>query len=239
MESARGSDLAALVEGARMLLRRPMAALALIGTGTLLAGVGPLLQRWTGRSDDPSYLILGIVGMLPWELYLLPRFLAGVDARERDHPSNPAAEWRTRFEERWLRTLMAKAGLNLVVGFGLIALVVPGLLVLFAFGWVPLRVLLRGESVAAAMRGSMAMMRQAWRRAMLMVCAAFLVALIAILGLSAAASALHPGSGPLPLGSPFRWILEALSMAINLWLSATVLAAFHRLETYGDSSPSK
>ena len=239
MESTRGSDLAALADGGRMLAHSPGAALAMLVAGTLLAGVGPLLQRWTGRSDDPSYLILGMVGMLPWELYFLPRFLAGVDARERNHPSNPAAEWRARFEARWLRTLLAKAGLNLAVGLGLIALVLPGLLVLFSFGWAPLRVLLRGETIGVAMRGSLAMMRQAWRRAMLMVCAAFLVALIAILGLSAAAAALPPGSGPLPLGSPFRWILEALSMSVNLWLSATLLAAFHRLEDYGDSSPSK
>ena len=67
-----------------MLAHSPGAALAMLVAGTLLAGVGPLLQRWTGRSDDPSYLILGMVGMLPWELYFLPRFRAAdvLDALE-------------------------------------------------------------------------------------------------------------------------------------------------------------
>jgi hypothetical protein len=239
MAPAPASDLGTLADGLRLLFRRPAAALAMLCVGTLLGSVGPLLQRWTGRADDPAYLILGIVGMLPWELYFLPRFLAGVDAEELGHPANPFAEWRDRFEERWFRTLAAKVALNLAIGFGLLALVVPGLLVLFCFGWAPYRVLLRGESLATAMRGSLAMMRQGWRRAMLMVCSAFLVAFSATLGLLAAASALHPSGGPIPLGSPLRWVLEAVSVVINLWLSATLLAAYQRMERYSEPSPSK
>jgi hypothetical protein len=129
--------------------------------------------------------------------------------------------------------------LNLAVGLGLVALLVPGLLLLFAFGWTPYRVLLRGESIAVAMRGSLAMMRIAWRRALLMVCAAFLVAFTATLGLVAVSAAVAPGAGPMPLTSPLRWALEAASVGINIWLSATLLAAFHRLENYSDSVPEK
>lgn len=228
----RGTDLGVLAEGVRLLFRRPAAALVLLGAGLLLAGVGPLLQRWTGRGDDAAYLILGMVGMLPWELYFLPRFLVRMDAEERGHPLNPTEGWQARFEQRWFPTLVAKVALNLAVGFGLIALVVPGLLVLFWFGWAPYRVLLRGEPLLLAMRASLAMMRAAWRRALLMVGAAFLLAFAASLGMAATVSAAHPAPGPLPLTSPLRWTLEAVSVAISLWLSATLLAAFHRLEDY-------
>ena len=177
--------------------------------------------------------------MLPWELYLLPWFMAGLDAEVAGHPANPAAEWRSRFEERWLRTLAAKLALNLAVGIGMVALLVPGLLVLFAFGWAPYRVLLRGESLPVAMRGSLAMMRAGWRRALLMVCAAFLVAFTATLGLMAAAAMRTPSAGPMPLTSPLRWVLEALSVGINLWLSATLLVAYQRLEGGSESTSEK
>ena len=237
MDATPVSDLRTLADGLRLLLRRPGAALIALAAGTLLSSVGPLLQRWTGRADDPAYLLLGMVGMLPWELYFLPRFLACVDAEEWNPPANPAAEWRARFEERWLRTLLAKLAFNLAVGIGLVALVVPGLLVLFAFGWAPYRVLLRGDSLLVAMRASLALMRAAWRRALLMVGAAFLTAFTATLGLFAIATAFHPGPGPLPLSSPLRWILESLSMLINLWLSATLLGIYHRLEPYSAASP--
>lgn len=230
----RGTDLGVLVVGFRLLLRRPASAFVLLWVGILLGGVGPLLQRWTGRNDDAAYMILGMVGMLPWELYFLPRFLVRLDAEERGHPRNPMEGWQVTFEQRWFLTLVAKMALNLAVAFGLIALVVPGLLVLFCFGWTPYRVLLRGESLAIAMRGSLAMMRAAWRRALLMVGAAFLLAFCASLGLAVAASAFHPARGPLPLTSPLRWIVEAASVAISLWLSATLLAAFHRIEPYSD-----
>lgn len=239
MEAPRAADLGALIEGARLLLHRPRQVLALLAAGTLLGAVGPLLQRWTQRNDDPAYLILGMVGMLPWELYFLPRFLARADAETLDRPPNTAAEWHLRFEERWLRTLAAKVGLNLAVACGLLALVVPGLLVLFAFGWAPFRVLLRGETVPAAMRASLAMMRLGWRRALLMVGASFFVAFSATLCLLAVATAFHAGTGPLPFRSPLRWALEALSVAISLWLSATLLVAFQKLEAYAEPSSGK
>lgn len=239
MDAPRAADLGALIEGGRLLLRRPRTVLALLAVGTLLGAVGPLLQRWTQRNDDPAYLILGMVGMLPWELYFLPRFLARTDAETVDLALNPASEWRLRFEERWLRTLASKVALNLAVAFGLLALIVPGLLVLFAFGWAPFRVLLRGETLAVAMRASLGMMRLGWRRALLMVGAAFFVAFSATFGLLALASAFHPGTGPLPLRSPLRWVLEALSVAISLWLSATLLVAFQRLEAYAGASSGK
>jgi hypothetical protein len=231
MESTPAPDLGILAEGLRFLYRRPAPVLVLWGVGILLGSVGPLLQRLTGRADDPAYLILGAVGILPWELYFMPRFLTRVDAEERGHPANPAGEWREHFEERWFRAFLAKILLNLAVVLGLLALVVPGLLVIFAFGWAPQRVLLRGESLAEAMRRSLAMMRQAWRRALFMVGAAFLVFFALTFGLLAAASALHPANGPLPLNSPLRWGLEAVSVAINLWLSATLLAVFQRLDS--------
>lgn len=232
------ADLAALSEGLRMLRRRPRAVLALLLAGAVLAAVGPLLQRWSGRSDPMAVLLLGAAGMLPWELYVLPRFLARVDAEERDRADNPAQSWRDHFEARWLRTVAVKVGLNLAVGFGLLALLVPGLLVLFAFGWAPYRVLLRGESFGVALRGSLAMMREGWRRALLMVGATFAVAFGGILALQALVAVFHPAPGPLPLGSPLRWGVELVSVALSLWLSTALLAAYQRLEAVSYAEPS-
>lgn len=239
MEALRIRDFAALAEGARLLGRRPGTTLALLAVGTLLGTVGPLLQRWTRRTDDPAFLLLGMVGMLPWELYFLPRFLARTDAETCGGPLNPEAGWQVRFEERWLRTLGSKVALNLALAIGLVAMVLPGLLVLFAFGWAPYRVLLRGESLAVAMRGSLRMMQLGWRRALGMVGAALLLALAVTVGLLAVATVLHPGTGPLPLASPLRWVLESLSVATSLWLSATFLVAFQKLEGYAEPSSVK
>ncbi len=239
MAASARADLGILAEGALGLLRRPAPTLGMLVIGTLLGAVGPLLQRWTGRSDDSAFLLLSAAGMLPWELYFLPRFLARVDAEDIGHPANPAAEWRERFEQRWLRTLGAKVALNLAVGFGILAFLVPGLVILFAFGWTPYRVLLRGERLAEAMRASFAIMRQQWRRALLMACAACLVAFLALAGLLVVAAVLQPGGGPLPLRSPARWILEAGSVAVSLWLSTALLAAYQRLESSADSPSGK
>ena len=64
--------------------------------------------------------------------------------------------------------------LGLAFGVGFLLLLVPGLLVLMAFGWVPLRILLRGESLAQAARGSFQMMGRTWRRALLTVSALYI-----------------------------------------------------------------
>lgn len=239
MEKPSGSDLGVLVEGAAKLARRPLPALAMIAIGIALGTVGPLLQRWTGRADDAALLLLGAVGMLPWEFYFLPRFLARVDAEDCNHPSNPAGEWRQRFESRWLRTVLAKLALNLAVGFGLLLLLAPGLLVLFAFGWAPIRVLLRGEALGDAMKSSLQLMRLAWRRAVFMVGAAFLAAFAVLAALVAAAAVVHPGPGAPPLHSPVRWILEACSVSTSLWLSLTLLCAYLRLESSSESGSGK
>lgn len=242
MTRSPSSDLGVLREGWRALRRHPGTVAGLVAAGTLLGAVGPLLQRLAGLPSDPasSYLV-GAAGMLPMELYFLPRFLLQVDAEGGgpDRLENPAGAWRETFERRWLRTVAAKLGLDLALVLGFVPLVLPGLFILFAFGWAPMRVLLRGETVSVAMRESFALMRRAWRRAFLMVSAALAVTFFAAALFMAAAAFLMPSAEAWQdLANPVPWVLNAASVAVNAWLSATLLAAYRRLEAYPAPAPS-
>lgn len=241
MSSPATSDLAALREGWGALARRPATFAALVAAGTLLGAVGPLLQRLAALPSDPasSYLV-GAAGMLPMELYFLPRLLLRLDAEEGSHPLNPAGAWKETFEKRWLRTVGAKLGLDLALVLGFVPFILPGFLILFAFGWAPMRVLLRGEALPAALRGSFALMRQSWRRAFLMVSAALSVTFLAAACLMALASLVAPSAAEgRDLTHPATWILNAASVAVNVWLSSTLLATYRRLEAYAPSPSEK
>ncbi len=234
MTAAPSSDLGVLLEGWRSLRRHPSALAGLVAVGTLLGAVGPLLQRFMPLPQEPAatYLI-GAAGMLPMELYFLPRFLLRLDAEGPGHPQNPAEGWRETFEQRWLRTVVAKIGINVAIGIGILPFVLPGLFLLFAFGWAPLRVLLRGEPILVAMRESFALMRRSWRRAFLMVSAALTVTFFAAACLMAAGGLLLPSPEAWrTLAHPVPWLINAASVAVNVWLSTTLLAAYRRLESY-------
>lgn len=125
----------------------------------------------------------------------------------------------------------------MAVGFGLVLLLVPGILLLALYGWAPLRMLLRGESLRSALAWSQAAMTRHWPRvvqavlAMMLVALAYQVAAAWILDLVLPPRALDLGpEALLRLRHPAFWVFNLLGGALNLWLSATLLALYWRLE---------
>ena len=233
MTSSAKTDLLCLLEGTRNLLSRPWATLGIAGLGMALAALAALLQIRAGLPDDPMVdAALTFASLLPLELYFIPRFLIAADAQAGQNPLNAPDQWRQRFEERWLRAFWAKALLALVTGIGLSLFIFPGLVVLMAFGWTPLRVLLRGESLAQAARGSVQMMARAWRRVILATSAMAVVYLSCILLLSylVGLKVTEP-TAQVRMTHPLIWAGNFMGSLLSLWLSACLLALFRRLET--------
>ena len=232
MMSTSKSDLASLLEGTRFLARRPGATAGIAALGMVLAALAPLLQLHAGLPDEPLVdAALTFVGLLPLELYFIPRFLIAADAQTGENPHNQPQDWRQRFEERWLRAFWGKAVLALAVGIGLSLVIVPGLLVLLAFGWTPLRILLRGESLVQAARGSYRMMVRAWRRVLLTTSAMAIVYMSLIIVLSYLVQLGVPDpTVEERLTHPLIWAGNFLGSLLSLWLSACLLALYRRLE---------
>ena len=124
------------------------------------------------------------------------------------------------------------------VGLGLLCLVLPGLLALFAFGWAPLRVLLRGETLADAARGSLRMMVRSWRRVLPVAlgwpwstsgtCSSSSLALAGL------------GAEPTPwqrLTHPGLWAGNFIGTLLNVWSSVCFLALFRRVEAGAEAAP--
>ncbi len=232
------SQLGALSQGLALLLRHPALALCLALLAMLLTQMAPALELAAGAG--PSLLLqplFGLVALLPMEMYFLPRLLAQLDAEVLDQPGNPATAWRNRFEERWLLSFLARIGLSIVIGLGLLLFLVPGLIVLTLFGWIPTRILLRGDSLQDALRWSQGAMTRHWARIVQAVLAVILVALVYQLGAGWLLAHLLPASPPdlgpdafLRLKHPAFWVFNLLGGALNLWISCTLLALYHRLE---------
>lgn len=222
-----------------MLRRHPLPFLGLAVLAMALAQLGPALEL--AARVGPSLLIqpiFGFAGLLPLEMYFIPRMQARLDAELRDAPGNPAGSWREVFEGRWLRAFLLRLGLSVAIGLGLLCFLIPGILVLTLFGWAPLRVLLRGDTATAALRWSQAAMARQWPRIVQAVLAMLLVALVyqiaAGWALDRLLPAVDPEVGPgalLRLKHPAFWIFNLLGGALNLWLSCSLLALYHRLET--------
>jgi hypothetical protein len=230
-------DFDAFKEGYRFLTRRPLAILGLAAAGAALGALPPLLQIRSGLPDtDIVRLALLFAGLFPLDMYLVPRFLAEADASRGDRPENPAAAWAELFDGRWMRAMGCRLLLYCALGFGFMALVVPGLVILFAFGWAPTRVLLRGESLADAARGSFRIMVRAWRRVLSVF---FVLVAVNLVGLMILSSLLLPlGENPTPwarLTHPLIWLANFLSIFMNLWTSTTLLALFRRVEAAPES----
>jgi len=232
MTTLANSDLTCLADGTRFLVRRPLHVLMLGTLGMALSILAPWIQLRAGLPDDlitASALIAATV--LPLELYFIPRFLMEVDAEAGGNPLNAAGAWKVRFEERWLRAFLAKALLGLAVGLGMSFLLLPGLMVLLAFGWVPLRVLLKGEALQVAAKGSLRMMTLYWRRAVLTTSAMVVVYLIAAMAVAMAVGHFLPDPTLAQrITHPALWLANFLSSLLSLWLSACFLALFRRLE---------
>jgi hypothetical protein len=204
-----------------------------------LAQLGPALELAAGTG--PSLLlqpIFGLAGLLPLEMYFLPRLQAQLDAESRDHPENPTGGWQGFFDERWLRSFLTRIGLSVIIGLGLLMFLVPGILIMTLFGWAPMRMLLRGDGLVPALKWSQSAMARQWPRIIQAVLAMMLVVLVYQMGASWVLDRLLPTADPnlgppalVRLKHPAFWIFSLATGALNLWLSCALLALYQRLET--------
>ncbi len=232
------SHLGSLREGIVLLRRHPLLSLGLALLAMALAQLGPALELAAGAG--PSLLlqpIFGFAGLLPLEMYFIPRLQAQLDAEGLNTSWNPAVAWRGTFDARWLRTFLLRLGLSLAIGVGLLMFLVPGIVIFILFGWAPMRMLLRGDGLLPALRWSQSAMARHWPRIVQAVLAMMLVALIYQVGASWALDRLLPAADP-DLGPaalerlrhPAFWVFNLLGGALNLWLSCALLSLYQRLE---------
>ena len=225
------SDLASLPEGVAFQARRPWAVLGLATLGMALNALPPLLQILSRLPDGILVdLALGFAGLLPLQMYLIPRFIAEADAAAGGNDRNPRAEWEANFDRRWLPSMAASILVSLAAGLGLLFLILPGLFIFMGFGWTSLRVLVRGEALADAARGSVRMMAAAWRRVLGvgLVVASILLVCSMIISLSLRSLGEDPGPW-LRLRHPGLWAVNFFTTLLNLWASTTFLALFRRI----------
>lgn len=238
MRTPQPSHLGALREGYVLLRRHPGHTLGLALLAMGLAQLGPALELAAGAPPNLlSQVIFGFVGILPLEMYLIPRLQARLDAETLDTHGNPSATWRDTFDGRWLKSFLARLGLGTAVFVGLNLFLVPGIVILTLFGWVPLRVLLRGDGLLEAMRWNRAAMARHWPRIIQAVLAMMLLGLIYLMGVGWTMSRLLPTTDPdlvpsalLRLRHPAFWFFNFTGGLLNLWLSCALLALFQRLE---------
>ena len=238
MRTPLPSHLGALREGYLLLRRHPAQALGLAVLAMGLAQLGPALELAAGAG--PSLLlqpIFGFAGLLPLEMYFIPRLQAQLDAETLNTVGNPTEGWQAAFDARWLKTFLVRLGLSVAIGLGLLLFLVPGIVLMTLFGWTPLRMLLRGDGLLVALRWSQAAMARHWPRILQAVLAMLLVALVYQVGASFALERLLPAMDPdlgpgalLRLKHPAFWVFNFTGGVLNLWLSASLLALYQRLE---------
>src|SRR5512133_759583 len=238
MRTPLPSHLGALREGLAFLRCHPLLSFGLALLAMVLAQLGPALEL--AAKVGPSLLIqpiFGFAGLLPLEMYFIPRLQAQLDAELRDAPANPTASWPAVFDGRWLKAFLLRLGLSVAIGLGLFCFLVPGILLLTLFGWAPMRMLLRGDSAVASLRWSQAAMARHWPRIVQAVLAMLLVALVYQVAAGWTLDRLLPAANPelgpsalLRLKHPALWVFNLLGGAMNLWLSCSLLALYHRLE---------
>lgn len=248
MTTPPASDLACFPESLRILARRPWVVLALGLLGAALGALPPALFLWA-RLPDQDYVhqALTVLALLPLEMYAIPRFQAEADAWLGAVPGHLPADWAKQFDQRWLLAMGARFllyGCAILVTMvlmvplmaavailGQAALLLPTLAVALAFGWAPLRVLLRGEAPLPAFRSSLDMMKRSWRRmlpVLLGLAAGYLIGLTAV-----ALTMGDSGADPSPwvrLVRPRIWVGNFLAALVNLWASTVLLVLFRRIE---------
>ncbi len=256
MQTPSTSHLGALRQGITLLRKHPLLSLGLALLAMLLAQLGPALELAAGGGSNPLLQpIFGFAGLLPLEMYLIPRLQAQLDAESLNHPQNPAASWSQAFDGRWLPTFLARLGMSLVIGlglvfglvitiglgiptsFGLMLVLIPGIVLVTFFGWAPLRMLLRGDGLLPALKWSQASMARHWPR-IIQAVLAMLMAVLVYMGLVGwLMNHLLPATSPdqvlpaiLRLKHPAFWCFNLTAGLVNLWLSASLLALFQRLE---------
>jgi hypothetical protein len=238
MRATPVSQLGALRDGFDLLCRHPWQVLTLALLAMGLAQLGPALELAAGAGPNPLFQpIFGFAALLPLEMYFIPRLQAQLDAESRNTAQNPANAWQESFDARWLRAFLARLGLSIAIGLGLLMFLIPGIVVLTLFGWAPMRMLLRGDSLLPALKWSQSAMARQWPRIIQAVLAVMLVALAYQVAASWALDRLLPASDPvlgptawLRLKHPAFWIFNLAGGVLNLWLSGSLLALYHRLE---------
>jgi hypothetical protein len=229
-----------LARGLRYLSKHPLQVLGLAMLTVVFSFLGPVLQMARPALDDPKIsLIFALLAMIPLELYFMPRFLLSVDAVALDHPMNPGKSWRNTFEKRWMRAFAAKLLLYLLFILGATCLLVPGLIIWVTLGWMPYRVLLRGEPVRKAARASAVLMARFWPYTLLTG-----IVVLAIYGLSYFGVAYFethflpdPETPWIRLTHPASWTIDFIAGAMNVWISLTFLALYQRLEELNAAVP--
>lgn len=231
------SSLSLLWEGLKLALRHPFVSLAICALGTGLGGLAPLLMVRGGLGGNPAIeSLLYFVALLPLDLYFMPRLALRLDAETLGHPKNPAEGWKEAFEERWLRAFGAKVLLGVAAGLGILVFILPGLAVLFCFGWAPTRVLLRGESFREACAGSLGIMRRLWPLALSRALLVLLVGMVLSGSAQYAIERFHPLADPkAELLSPLFWGAQFLGSMVSLWTVTSLLAIYQSLESFSDS----
>lgn len=238
MSTPSTSHLGALREGFQLMRRHPPLVLGLAVLAMVLAQLGPALELAAGVG--PSLILqplFGFVGLLPLEMYFIPRLQAQLDAETQDAHGNPVVTWRETFDTRWLRSFLARLGLSVVIGLGFLLLIIPGIAILALFGWAPTRMLLRGDSPLEALRWSQAAMARHWPKVVQAVLAMLMVALVYQVAASWAMDRLLPATDPdlgpsaiLRLKYPAFWFFNLLGGVMNLWINCSLLSLYHRLE---------
>lgn len=232
------SDLASFSEGTRFLARRPLVSLGLAALGMVLAALPPFLQIKAGLPDNEIVVFaLTFAALFPLEMFFFPRFLAEADAAA-GHALNPAGTWSTLFDSRWMKAMAGKFLLYAAVLTGALFLLLPGLLLLFLFGFAPLRILLRGEEIPDAIRGCLRMMAAGWRRVLMVVLAMAILYLgiMLLMGFALGSLAVEPTPW-VRMTNPRIWAGNFIGSLLNLWTSATLLALFRRIEAPAEKEP--
>jgi hypothetical protein len=242
------SHLGALREGLRLLRRHPLLSLSLIVLAMGLSQLGPALELAAGVGPNLAFQpLFGLAGVLPLEMYFIPRLMAQLDAEAVNGHGNPADGWQAAFDQRWFRSFLARLGLSvalglgfavsIAIGFGLFAFLIPAIVILTLYGWTPLRMLLRGDGLLAALKWSQGAMARHWPRVVQAVLAMLLVIFTYQLAAGWAMDRLLPATDPdlgpgalLRLKHPAFWVSNLLGGGLNLWFSAALLALYHRLE---------
>ncbi len=238
MRTPPPSHLGALSEGFKLLKRHPWLVLGLAVLAMFLAQLGPALELAAGVGPNLIFqAIFGFAGLLPLEMYFIPRLQAQLDAETRNDAANSLGGWREAFDGRWLRTFLARLAISVAIGLGLLLFLIPGILILTLFGWAPMRMLLRGDGLLAALKWSQATMVRNWPRVIQAVLAMMLVAMAYQMAASWALDRLLPTMDPdlgpgalLRLRHPAFWCFNLLGGTLNLWLSCALLALYQRLE---------
>ena len=227
-----------LVEGFQFLGRRPWWTLGLVALGTLLSQLGPVLELLAKSGNNPLIaLALAWVAVMPMELYFIPRWISRLDADLVDDPSNPAAKWPELFDQRWLRAFGASLLVQVMGGIGMLFLIIPGVIILTLLGFAPIRVLLRGDSMGDAARWSARAMARHWPPIVQIALAILLVAFAGTLAASLAQNAVFARFGTAGpdawtrLKHPLIWSSQLLGSVTLLWVSASFLSLYHRLES--------